>query len=377
MNGSLWLRRMVHLNLPRLLVLPLIALFGGECAAQVAPALTAPEVQTTPKDPVLVPRPVPVPGSEEAAGGMRLDVVVTDASGKVVSGLERKDFALLDNGRQQSIVSFSAIDGSSSRTRAEVILVIDSVNTGLIQVGLEREAIEKFLVENDGHLSQPVSVFWFTDAGLKVQPKPSTDGPGMAKLVHGIEPAIHTIRNASGGPANLEKHQLSLKSLVAIADYERKRPGRKLLVWTGPGWPYSTSEPVLYDKREHDLDMEGIKTVSNTLREARMEVCSAGGGDPFYVKDFLKGVRTPEEAKDAHLSLQVLALNSGGQTLNLGNSGQFEELIRKCVADAGASYSLSFDPSKDGRANEYHELKVRVDKPGLTGRTTAGFYGAP
>jgi len=108
-----------------------------------------------------------------------------------------------------------------------------------------------------------------------------------------------------------------------------------------------------------------------------MEVCSAGGGDPFYVKDFLKGVRTPEEAKDAHLSLQVLALNSGGQTLNLGNSGQFEELIRKCVADAGASYSLSFDPSKDGRANEYHELKVRVDKPGLTGRTTAGFYGAP
>jgi len=333
--------------------------------------------QPTPRDPVLVPRPALVPGGEAPSGAMRLDAIVTDASGKAVSGLEAKDFTLLDNRQPQRIVSFSANSEGDAGMRTEVILVIDAVNAGLIQVGMERAAIEKFLQKNDGHLSQPVSVFWFTDAGLKVQPMPSTDGTGMAKLVHQIQPVVHTIHNASGGPANLEKHQLSLKSLLEIADYERKRPGRKVLVWTGPGWPYSAADPVLYDKREHDLDFEGIQTVSNALREARMEVCSAGGGDPFYVREFMKGVRTPEEAKDAHLSLQVLALNSGGQTLNLGNSGQFEDLIRQCVGDAGPSYTLSFDPPRDGRANVYHELKVQVDKPGLTPRTQAGYYGAP
>jgi VWFA-related protein len=379
MDRSLGLRRMFHLNLPGLLVLLMFVLAGLDCAGQAVPAETAPEAPPARKDPVLVPRPPAAPGAEAKAGTLHLDLVVTDAAGKLVSGLEKTDFTVLDNHQPQSILSFGAYEGSDAKSKppAEVILVIDAVNAGLVQVGLERAAIERFLQENGGHLAQPVSIFWFTDAGLKVQPRPSTDGNGMAKVVHDIQPAVHTIHSAAGGEANLETHQLSLKSLLEIADFERKRPGRKILVWAGPGWPFSTAEPVLYDKREHDLDFEGIQTVSNTLREARMEVCSAGGGDQFFVKDFLKGVRTAGEAKDAHLSVQVLAINSGGLTLNLGNSGQMEDLIHRCVADSGAFYSLSFDPPQGGHPYAFHELNVQVNKPGLTVRTNAGYYAAP
>jgi len=27
--------------------------------------------------------------------------------------------------------------------------------------------------------------------------------------------------------------------------------------------------------------------------------------------------------------------------------------------------------------NEYHELRVQVDRPGLSGRTTSGYYNQP
>jgi hypothetical protein len=38
---------------------------------------------------------------------------------------------------------------------------------------------------------------------------------------------------------------------------------------------------------------------------------------------------------------------------------------------------LSFDPPRADRANEYHDLKVQVGKPGLVARTSTGYYNQP
>jgi hypothetical protein len=43
-----------------------------------------------------------------------LDVVVTDKSGKPISGLKAEDFTLLDDKQPQKIESFHAVDPSSS-----------------------------------------------------------------------------------------------------------------------------------------------------------------------------------------------------------------------------------------------------------------------
>lgn len=48
--------------------------------------------------------------------------------------------------------------------------------------------------------------------------------------------------------------------------------------------------------------------------------------------------------------------------------------IDRCVADANAYYRIGFDPPVAGHADEYHELKVAPDRPGLTVRTTTGYY---
>src|SRR5580698_622526 len=96
--------------------------------------------------------------SISAEGRIKLDVVVTDQSGSPVSGLGRNEFALLDNGQPNKILSFSAFDKISATPDppVEVILVIDEVNHLAQDVPDVQPQVEKFLRQNGGHLSQPV-----------------------------------------------------------------------------------------------------------------------------------------------------------------------------------------------------------------------------
>ena len=89
-----------------------------------------------------------------ADGGIHLDVVVTDASGKPVAGLQQGDFSLLDDGKPQKIVSFTAFDGVKSKPDppVEVILVIDALNNSFVEMGFILQALEKYLRENGGQL---------------------------------------------------------------------------------------------------------------------------------------------------------------------------------------------------------------------------------
>jgi len=310
---------------------------------------------------------------------MHLDVVVTDASGKPVAGLELKDFQLLDNNRPQKIVSFHASDGTAGKAGSQVaiFLVMDTVNSGLVNVSSMRDEVEKFLRQNDGRLAQPVTVVLLDDAGFQVVGQPSRDGNFLAQAVHEVKPSLHSILSAAGGEALLERFQLSAKALSMIVAREVPVPGRKMLIWIGPGWPLLRQPEQTYNARGHDLNFNALASLSNQLREARMVVCSAGGGPEFYVQDFLKPVKSAPEANSGNLAVQVIALHSGGRTLDAGNRSRPAEQLNECLQELGTYYTLTFDPPHAEHAFEYHGLRVTVGKPGLTVHTNAGYYAEP
>ena len=118
----------------------------------------------------------------------------------------------------------------------------------------------------------------------------------------------------------------------------------------------------------------------------------------FFYQEFLAGVKSEKQASISNLDRRVLAVQSGGDVLDphkdlatsfaydgrsgkmtMGTSaGRGTELamqivdfdlageINRCVEEADAFYALSFNPAYTEVADEYHELKVLVDKPGFS-----------
>jgi VWFA-related protein len=380
-----------------LLCLPVLA-WGQQTAAPASSAQAA--------------NPAPKPAdSAVPEGRIRLDVVVTDKAGKPVTDLESKDFKLLDNNSPLETVSFQAFGGTNAKPDqpTEVILLFDYVNDDFKTLTDERREVEGFLQENGGHLAQPVSIFLLRDAGLQALRPPSTDGNELAAAVGKMATSLAINTNATGANGDIEKYNESIHAISSVAAYEKKRPGRKLLLWIGPGWPLLNSPHFQVTTDTMKQFFKSIVELSTDLREARVNVYSvgigqfhvqfAGGGgqpdsnkkptsggsatfvetsddtNPLDYLSYLKEVKQFSQAKGADLSVKVLALHNGGRALGLDNG--LKSQIDTCVQDATAFYTLSFDAPRAGQPNEYHDLKVQIDKPGLTAHTSTGYYNQP
>jgi VWFA-related protein len=248
--------------------------------------------------------------------------VVTDKSGKPIAGLERGNFTLLDNGLPEKILSFQAYDGIITRPDppVEVILVIDTLNLTPDKSSLAKSEVERFLCRNNGHLAQPVSVYLLSNTGLSSMPQPVADGNALAEAIAlgrdlpvvRQSPAFRVgqtyaengqiVRLTAGGIAN----RSSVKSLASIAIEERRKPGRKLLFWLGPGWPVE----VLGG----DIAFDSITELSTRLREARISLWSATEwpypDTHFAYQDYLAPLKSGERVQSGNLALAVLAIQA-------------------------------------------------------------------
>ncbi len=319
-------------------------------------------------------------GAEKKEGRIKLDVVVTDKRGHPVSGLDLADFTLLDNHHPTPILSFHPFHGTpqAANSPVEVILLVDALNFSYRDVTFFTQEMEKFLLQNDGHLAEPVSVFSLVYDGVSAQPRPSMDGKVEAAELESMDRILR--RTAREGADGWDSFLQSIQLLDRIAQAEAQKPGRKLLIWGGPGWPLFDVQAmggILPPKIEEQV-FASIVELSTRLRQARITLYSVTLGNYVrndYFEMFLKGVTKPNDAAPANLTLGVLAEQSGG--LVLGPDNNMTAQINRCVADASAFYTITFDPPPAHKPNEYHDLEMKIDRPGLKLRTRTGYYNQP
>jgi len=319
------------------------------------------------------PAPSPAPTSR-----INLDVVVTTKSGAAVGDLQQKDFTLFDNKTPRHLTSFQAFAGSHNPTH--ILLVIDAVNTSYENLAYERGEVDKFLRANSGRLPQPMALAFFTDTGAQIQSGFSTDGNALSASFDQYAIGLRDVRRSSQYQAQ-DRFSLSMKALGQIA-LRPDLPGRKMVLWVSPGWPLLSGPGVELDPKQQNQAFASIVGLSADFRQARVILYSIsplgttqGLGSTFYYQNFLKGVSDAHQAVLGDLSLQVLAVQSGG--LALTSSNDIASLLQRCLADAQDYYELSFDPAPADRRDEYHRLEVQVAKPGLTARTRQGYYAQP
>ncbi len=344
---------------------------------------------------LLLPIALPVPAASQAQSGpasgaqpsvqsIRLDAVVTDKAGKPVSSLSQSDFTLTDNGQPVKLSSFQLTDLNSSSpvssdSATEVFLVLDTVNVNLSGVANERLSLAKFLRENGGHLPVPVSVLVFTNKGITTQLPASTDGNDLATKIDGLATGDRTITDFAGTYGDRERYDVSVNMFMNLVQAAKPMPGRKMLIWLGPGWPMLDDINTQIDLKGGQHVFASLVTALNQMREERMtfNVVELGspGADTYRYQAYLKGVKAAKKVSYSNLSEKVLAIQSGGRVL--GPDNDLPAQLSACISDANTFYTLLFDQPRAAGPDEYHELKLQLGKPGLTAHTSAVYYAQP
>lgn len=314
---------------------------------------------------------------------VHLDAVVTDKQGKPVRDLQAQDFTVLDNDHPVSVTGFAA-GGSNANAISTVLVVFDTVNTSLADTAFARDEVAQYLKSDGGKLSYPVALFMFNGDGAVPIGQVSTDGNALAAALQAAGSTLHPVRRSEGFYGAEEKLDRSLRTLALLTRAAGQHPGRKLLFWLSPGWPLLVGTQVYPSQQDLDIYFRWIVLMSNGLREARVALFDVNPvrspEEDFaqwnYYKQYLKGVPKPDKATAANLALQVLATQSGGAAINPSSKNLWQE-IASSVAAYGSCYTFAINRPQTQHPDEYHALRIKVDRPDLVVHTSNAYYAEP
>jgi VWFA-related protein len=309
---------------------------------------------------------------------IRLDIVASHRNGPPVAGLKQEDFTVIDNKHTQPITSFRAVSGRESK--AKVIVVLDAVNIDYERVAFAREEVEKYLRAEGGQLTHPTVFALLTDDGMKLQEQYSTDGNSISAAVEANITGLRSIRRSSqyGG---FDRFNISIEGLRQLVQREVSTPERKIVLFVSPGRPM-LSGPAVENSLDSKQQKQLFETLVNLLTQMQRAnltlycVNPLGAGEnearASYYEAFLKGVNGSRKMEPGNLALQVLAVQSGGRTVDQNND--VSAVLRQCVADAQNYYEITFEPAPPDPKNYYHRVEVKLANSNLTARARMGYY---
>jgi hypothetical protein len=178
----------------------------------------------------------------------------------------------------------------------------------------------------------------------------------------------------------MNRETASLKLLDRLTLWAGSQPGKKLMIWLSPGWSLAESGNMQNANRK-DLQniFNSVVWRLTKLREGNTSLYIIPPGQAIGERDgdnYIKGAEQPEKVDYGHLLLPILAQQSGGDVV-WDSNGEVAPFLNKFIQDAKAYYKLTFTPSPAAHPNEFHSIKVEVDKPGLKARTSTIFYAHP
>lgn len=307
-----------------------------------------------------------------------IDVTVDPHGGAPVSGLTKDDFTILNNGKQQEITAFKSDKDNAGQT--EAILVLDAVNMPYDRMAFAKQEIIKYLQANNGRLAYPTDLAIVTDQSVKMQGVYTTDGNLLAQNLTQTDVGIRGLGNTGGAYGATDRIAISIRALHELLAKANNAQGRKLMIWISPGWPILSGPEAALQPQEENRIYAEINQLSYLLRGTRTVLYSVdplgsaavGTFHDFYYKSFLKPAKHPSGVTFGNISLQVLAISSGGMVLNGNND--IPAMIESAVKVADPVYTLSFSTPVSSKPDEFHSIEVKVNKPGITAKTGWGYY---
>jgi VWFA-related protein len=278
---------------------------------------------------------------------VNVGVLVTDQSGHLVEGLKREDFRVFDNGAEQALTGFAAIEEP-----AQVLLLIEA-------------GPAVYLLES-GHLQA---------ANLLLKGLSPDDRVAVVRYAEAPARVLDFTANKRAAAAALERLQFNLgfgalnlsSSVSEVLNWMANIPGKKTIVLLSTGLDTSSQD--------------GMTKVMGQLkvRDVRLLAISLAGGlqspPPSKKKkpaSTSRG-RTDEELERANELLKQMAESSGGRAYFPASEKEFDAVYGQIAQMVRHEYSLAFaPPAHDGLV---HSIEVRVNSPqAAAGKPKAAGY---
>ncbi len=276
-------------------------------------------------------------------GMVSLPVVVTNGRGEYVTDLKKEDFAVIDNGKAQEIAGFLTVEEPIS-----VALVLDSsdsMRTYLKTIQNEAIRFVSFLKKEDR-----LAIVSFADQVVLEEPF-NLYGKKNPMAIRRIE--------SRGMSAVYEAVWLALEQVL------KHEFGRKALVLFSDG--IDNRSQTVTEKETLDLARRTEATIyciyfnAGEKRFGRFPFPGGGGG------------KKAENAAGREY-LAKLSGFSGGVLVDAKKIGDLGSAFRKIARELSSQYSIGYYPSNLQRNGEFHDVEVRLRRPGLTARTKQGYY---
>ena len=271
---------------------------------------------------------------------VNVSVIVTGARGQFVEGLRREDFHILDNGIEQPLTDFAAIEEP-----AQLLLLVE---TGpavyLLQSGHLQAA---YALLNGLSPDDRVAIARYAEAPQLVS--------GFTADKRATSSALEQLRfNLGFGQLNLAS------SLAAALDWLAHFPGKKSLVLLSTGVdtsPPGVSEALLSRLKTTDVR---IFAVSLSGQWSNSNPASKKPSNKNRVTSAQTEAAAAEFSQAAEL-LKALSSATGGRAYFPATTKEFGDVYAEIAQLVRHEYSLAFaPPAQDGKI---HALQIRVDTP--------------
>ena len=314
---------------------------------------------------------------------VQLSVIVTDADGRPVSGLTGSDFEIIENGVARPVTTFSAVDIPIERTERSVVerdVLSNDGPPGRVYViafdqmsslsALRAHAILRRFIENYFGPNDTAAVV-LTTGGPRDSGQEFTSNPRLL---------MDAINKFDGGTVDMSEN---LREKNFIGDFKNLmqfmatlRGGRKAVIFVSEGIPVDAYQVV--DHRGgfglfSDVDTGFVEALSFATRNnIAIYPIDPRGLTTGVSGESEDGSTVPAQATlDDRIVLGGLAAVTGGFTLV--GSNNYSQAFERLVQENSTYYLLGFNSGIDKRDGRYVPIDVRVKRPGLRVRSTAGY----
>jgi len=245
-------------------------------------------------------------------------VTVTDSMSRLVTGLEKDNFVLMDNGEKQAIQHFSSEDAPIS-----LGVIFDMSGSMVNKIEKAREAVIEFF-----KTANPEDEFFliaFNDKPTLIADFTSSVEDVQSKLVYVVP---------KGRTALLDSIYLGITKM------RQARQQRKALLIISDGG----------DNRSRYTENE----IKSMVKEADVQIYAIGIFD--------QSPRSDEERYGPQLLSEVTEV-TGGRTFTVDNPNELTEVAGKIGVELRNQYVLGYRPTKPARDGRWRKLRVKLNTP--------------